>query len=68
MAKRRPPDAAANFALALAADGIVFAARALSPGGSAEEEDVAFGPPDANEETLGQANGVITSLRAEPSA
>lgn len=31
------------------------------------EIHVAFGP-DANEETIGQANGVITSLRAEPSA
>jgi len=31
------------------------------------EIHIAFGP-DANEETIGQANGVITSLRAEPSA
>ncbi len=31
------------------------------------EIHVAFGP-DANEKTIGQANGVITSLRAEPSA
>jgi hypothetical protein len=31
------------------------------------EIHVAFGP-DANEETIGQANDVITSLQAEPSA
>jgi hypothetical protein len=31
------------------------------------EIHVAFGP-DANEETIGRANGVITSLQAEPSA
>jgi hypothetical protein len=54
----------ARWACAAAAPSRMYLFRVA---GRFFEIHVAFGP-DANEETIGQANGVITSLQAEPSA